>query len=145
VTGATTGVANLNTALAMLEQMGEPSALILDRLGSDVEGFYNVLTEAGLPIPDMIHKFHYLAAAQQTVVDTTNQVTAAINTQVGGTFSQVTPDSAEQIRMFMEALAASGPQQPIVMTMDGRTVATMLAPHNLSLARNQSVRITGTR
>jgi TP901 family phage tail tape measure protein len=142
VTLAAAGATNLADALGQLEAMGEPTALIIDRLGTDIENFFDILTKAGQPIPDLIQKYHDLMKAGEDAV-----AAAVAPLQVGGPFSQITPDSAAEIRQFLSALQNQAFTTPtrIVMEMDGRAVASVLVPHNLALARNQSVRIVGTR
>jgi hypothetical protein len=151
VTLATAGASNLAEALAQLEAMGSPAALILDRLGSDIESFVHLLTLSGETVPPLLQKYFDMIQAGAAVTDIVTDVVDAITEKLptAGPFAPAAgPTADEQVRQFIAAMQANpalmGPQQ-IVLQMDGRVVAATIAPHTLSLARNQGMRVVGTR
>lgn len=148
VANASQGSANLETALSSLEGIGSPTAIILDRLGSDIENFYNVLLKSGLPIPDLIEKYHALAQVHEEVATAAERVVRAETAASSGSGSRIGPDESSDLRAFLAKLTAerqSKTGETIVLNIDGRTIGTIVAPHTFALARNLGVKVTGTR
>ncbi len=89
VINATSGAANLNEALGILEKAGTPIAVIIDRLGGDIDSFAAALELAGLPIPDLIEKYRKLGAASKQVSGDMPRIANSLSKLVGETVEKL--------------------------------------------------------
>ncbi len=90
VINATAGAANLEEALGILENAGTPIAIIVDRLGNDINSFAAALELAGLPIPDLIEKYRNLGDASKQVSGDMPRIANSLSRLVG--------DAVEKLR-----------------------------------------------
>ncbi len=90
VLDATSGAANLEEALGILEQIGTPVAIIMDRLGSDIEDFFKALELSGVPIPELIQKYHNLANVTK---NTGNEIP-----KIANSLSKLVGDAVDKLR-----------------------------------------------
>lgn len=97
VLNATLGSANLEEALSILEKIGTPVAIIIDRLGKDMEDFANALALSGLPIPPLIDKYLKLKKASEEL-DSASKKASGEMPRIANSLSKLVGDAVNQLR-----------------------------------------------
>lgn len=116
VLNATSGAGNLEEALGILEAIHTPVAIIIDRLGGDLENFANALTESGLPIPPLIEKYLKLKKAGDTASGEMPRIANSLSKLVG--------DAVDKLR----AMANGGDLAQSILDALGRLLTGLPSP-----------------
>lgn len=128
VLNATSGAANLEEALGVLEAIGTPVAIILDRLGSDIEQFANALALSGLPVPPLIEKYLHLAQVSKNVGDGIPRIANSLSKLVG--------DAVEKLRQ----MANGGDLAQGILDALGRLLTGLPAPGSVATSSETAVK-----
>lgn len=124
VINATAGAANLEEALGILEQIGTPVGIIIDRLGNDVQEFANALELSGLPIPPLIEKYLNLANVSRNVGDGIPRIANSLSKLVG--------DAVEKLRQ----IAGGGDLAQGILDALARLLTGLPEPRSIDTSQN---------
>lgn len=118
VLNATAGAANLEEALGILEEIGTPFEIIIDRLGSDIENFAKALELSGLPIPALIEKYRQIKEASASA--------SAEMPRIANSLSKLVGDAVEKLRQ----IAGGGDLAQSILDALSRLLTGLPSPTN---------------
>jgi len=118
VLNATAGAANLEEALSILEEIGTPFGIIIDRLGDDVENFAKALEMSGLPIPALIEKYRQIKEASSKASGEMPRIANSLSKLVG--------DAVEKLRQ----IAGGGDLAQSILDALSRLLTGLPSPAN---------------